>query len=129
MRPWILLVLVALSLAGCEKDTDTTTGLVGSWQLVNRQCYCARTPLPNESVVFTTMDFSFFTNGQLTTHGTYALATAPLCGSPAPVPALRFTHSSVSLSHTAGFTVDGTTLVLDYGGPCDGPVDTYQRVR
>ena len=129
MRLWILLVLVALSLAGCKKDTDAPMGLVGTWQLVNRQCFCLRTPLPNETVVFTATEFSFFTDGQLTAHGTYATATAPWrCSGTTPVPVVLFTYATSTWPPEAtDLTVTGNSLVIDHGGCLDAPVDTYTR--
>ena len=129
MRLLIALVLVTFSLAGCKKDADTPTGLVGSWRLVNRQCFCARTPLPIETVVFTAREFSFFTDGQLTARGTYANTTAPWrCSGTTPVPVVLFTYATPSWSPEAtDLTVTGNSLVIDHGGCLDAPVDTYTR--
>ncbi|MBO2009415.1 hypothetical protein [Hymenobacter negativus] len=48
------------------------------------------------------------------------------CGASSPAAGLRFTGSASQ--REAAVTLTDTTLVLDYGGPCDAPVDTYQRL-
>ena len=120
---------MAFSLAGCKKDADTPTGLVGTWRLINRQCFCLRTTLPNETVVFTATEFSFFTDGKLTARGTYANTTAPWrCSGTTPVPVLLFTYATpIWLPEATDLTVTGNSLVIDHGGCLDAPVDTYIR--
>ena len=47
-----------------------------------------------------------------------------------PAPALRFTYPPSNAGPTvAQYTLAGNTLTLDYGGPCDAPVDTYERLQ
>ena len=135
LAPVPLLVCAAvLSLTSCEKSTSASpanTGIVGRWQLTNRQCYCPRGPVPNEMVVFTATTFSFSKNLQPAASGTYLVAPiASMCGGSGSVPGLRFTVTSGNLfAQGASYTVSGNTLVLDYGGPCDAPVDTYTRLE
>lgn len=136
LSPFALLLLAGLSLSGCKKENaatetaDVSAGLVGRWQLTDRQCFCLRTPVPNEAVVFTAATFSFYKDGQRTAGGTYAQApVAPMCGGNGTVPGLRLTITEGSFFYkTATFTVSGNKLVLDYGRPCDAPFDTYQRL-
>jgi hypothetical protein len=125
----LLVLVVAIAISACKKEAGLNTGLIGSWRLTSRQCECLPAPTPNETVSFTATGFSFYKNGQFYGNGTYADTTATLCGSSTPVPALRLTYSTLKLyPPTAGVTVTGNTLVLDYGGPCDAPVDTYVRL-
>ena len=130
----LLGLATALSLTGCKNSAapaPTEKGLVGPWQLTSRQCYCPQAPVPNEMVVFTPTTISFYKNSQLTASGTYLLMPiAPLCvGGASVVPGLQFTVTSGNaFGHSATYTVSSDKLVLDYGGPCDAPVDTYTRL-
>ena len=128
----LLGLTTSLSFTGCKKSADPTAeGLAGSWQLTSRQCYCPQAPVPNEMVVFTPTNFSFYKNSLLTASGTYLLTTitAPCSSGANVVPGLRFTVTSgTPFSHSATYTVSSGKLMLDYGGPCDAPVDTYTRL-
>ena len=125
-----VLVAALLALAGCQKDKAPSPqggGLIGTWQLTGHQCYCIPTPLPNEQVRFDAATFTFLRDGHKTLSGTYsATVAAASCGGTAG-PGLRFQPDSAA-TRVALFTLDGDTLTLDYGGPCDAPVDTYQRI-
>ena len=124
--PW----MAAFALAGCAKTaTEPSPALVGSWKLVSRQCECAPAPTPDETVTFTASGFAFYRNGQFIADGSYAAATAHLCGSAAASPVLRFTYATVKLPPAnAAAAFHTNTLVLDYGGECDASVDIYQRL-
>jgi len=132
----LLGVLSLGSLAGCEEDAASSPrpegkGLVGTWRLTSRQCYCPQAPVPNETVTFTATDVVFHRNGQLLSQGSYDFTTGGLCGSNASGPLLRFSYtlpSQPTATRLAIVTENGNTLVLDYGGPCDGPVDRYERM-
>jgi hypothetical protein len=131
--PLALLAFAASALAGCSKDNSSQPsgeGLIGHWKLVNRQCYCVPAPTPNETVTFTATNFSFFANGQLRYAGTYAPATVTVCGISNSAPGLRLSSNQPSIgSPEVQYTVTGNQLILDYGGPCDAPSDTYERVE
>ncbi|MDQ2795165.1 MAG: hypothetical protein M3Y12_14330 [Bacteroidota bacterium] len=82
-------------------------------------------PTPNELVKFAGTDFFFYKNSQPTSSGTYLSAlVSPACGG-SPEAGLRFIATSGTKE--AVLTLTGNTLTLSYGGPCDAPVDTYQR--
>ena len=127
--------LMLLAINGCESKESPApdSGLEGTWQLANRQCYCPPGPTPNEQVVFGGRQVSFYENGRVARTGEYVVtmaASACLGGNGTTAPALQFTFASGSAG--AGqplYTLSGNTLTLDYGGPCDAPVDTYQRVQ
>lgn len=131
----LLLISGVGNLTGCKKTAaGAEDGLVGTWRLTNRQCYCPpNLPVPNETVTFTATTYSFYRNGVLATAGDYRSATATPCGSTSPVPGLQFAPTypsspAVRLGTTrAAVTRTGNTLVLDYGSPCDAPRDTYER--
>ena len=121
--------LVACKKASTEPQPNETAPLVGRWKLVNRQCFCPSALTPDEIVTFTAQGFAFYRNGRFVSDGTYADATATLCGGPVPTPVLRFTYATLRLMPlNAVATVRTNTLVLDYGGACDAPIDTYQRL-
>ena len=128
----LLGLATTLSFTGCKKSADPVAeGLAGRWQLTSRQCFCPQAPFPNEMVVFTPTNFSFYKNSLLTASGTYLLTTitAPCSSGANVVSGLRFTVTSgTPFSHSAAYTVSSSKLVLDYGGPCDAPVDTYTRL-
>jgi hypothetical protein len=129
LRSFLLVLLSVGLLQGCKKDSDTPTGLAGTWKLTDRQCFCPRTPMPNETVVFTNTEFTFYREGQRTVYGTYSYGTGSICGVGTATPVLRFAYANPnSTLQAATSTVTGNTLVLDYGGPCDAPVNTYKRV-
>ena len=121
-------------LAGCQKDSGTFPGesfpgLAGTWQLTARQCFCSRTPLPNEIAKFTDTDFSFYKDGQPTTFGSYTLASGKSCSGTPSVPVVHFAYTNTTTPQDVVFTLSGNTLVLDYGGCLDAPVNTYVRLR
>ena len=138
MKPLRQILILALAssagLMSCKKDTASpeADGLIGTWKLVRRDCYCVRGPVPDETIIFTARDFSIYRNGQLDASGTYGNTTAPVvCGSTNRVPVLQ-------LAATQGYTllaesaITDNSLVLNYnanGGGClsDAPVDTYER--
>ncbi|WP_345238470.1 hypothetical protein [Hymenobacter saemangeumensis] len=59
------------------------------------------------------------------------IASSSACGGRSAGPGLQLTYISGSNRSTqdAAYKLSGNRLVLDYGGPCDAPVDTYERVR
>ena len=129
----LFLFTSAFGLASCKKDSAAelpATGLAGRWQLISHQCYCAPAPLPNEVIEFSGNNFLFFENNRLGAAGPYTdNATATICGTKAPAAALSFAPTTgVWQRGTPVFTLSGNTLRLDYGGPCDAPVDTYERM-
>ena len=122
-------LLTVLLLAGCHKNSTEPVGdsLDGNWKLTNRQCYCPPTALPNETVSFSGSGFTFYKNGQLASSGTYRSAIVSSgCGG-GPAAGLQLT--SATGTQEAVLHLTGNTLTLDYGGPCDAPVDTYERVQ
>jgi hypothetical protein len=137
-HPFELLILsltAALALTSCDKEdakkkgAKPATGIVGTWKLVSRACYCAPTPTPDETVVFTGTDFSFYKQGQLGGRGTYTKVPVSICGSSTLAPGLHFTYlTSNSLFSNALLTIKGDTLTLDYGLPCDAPRESYVRL-
>ena len=125
-----------LSLFSCQKETSTnpSPNIEGVWRLTNRQCECVPAPLPDETVTFTATQFTFFNGNRAMQLGEYTLATAavPCLNNGTTGPALHLTYSPASTSPgpaTIQYRLDGNTLTLDYGGPCDAPVDTYERLR
>ena len=129
LRSFRLVLLSVGLLQGCKKDSDSPTGLAGTWKLTDRQCFCPRLPLPNEMVVFTNTKFTFYREGQRTVYGNYSYGTGRTCGGSALVPVIHLAYVNAnSVPQDVVVTVTGNTLVLDYGGPCDAPVNTYQRV-
>lgn len=130
--PLSLAVAAASILAGCSKDASkpTSKDLVGTWKLVDRQCYCVPAPTPDETVVFTAATFTFFANGQLKSTGNYMPAKVTVCGVSTPSPGLRFSSTQPATgSPEVQYTITGDRLILDYGGPCDAPRDTYERIN
>jgi hypothetical protein len=124
-------LVVSLGLASCSTDNDASPnqqGLVGKWRLVDRQCYCPRGPLPEETVNFTATNFWVFKNNQPVSNGTYSAATVTACGLPTPAPGLRLADSVLGPRDVI-IILHGDSLVLNYGGPCDAPVDTYVRMQ
>ena len=135
--PLLFIALAGFGLLGCSKSSDAEpevsgTGLVGTWQLVKLECECFP-GLPNETAVFTDSTFSVSNNGQLTAQGTYAhVSSITTCGvSNSTTPGLRFTEKLTTpfFKHDAQVSVQGNTLVLDYGLPCDAPRKTYRRIQ
>ena len=136
MRQSLIPVLasVLLTLASCQKEVFTPAeyGLEGVWQLSHRQCFCASAPLPNERVVFAANRFAFYKDNQLGQQGEFLITTAASSCFPsgATAPALRFTFPPTRMAdREVQYRLDGNTLTLDYGGPCDAPVDTYVRLQ
>ena len=126
-----LLFGLILLLAGCDKKDDEMpcTSLSGTWKLLSRQCYCAANPSPNETITFTATEFVITKNRVVTTQGSYVATTGVVCGG-ASAPALRFTYANSSgTSYLVASALSGNTLVLDYGGCVDAPIDTYVRLR
>lgn len=134
MRPFLLVVLLATGfLSGCKKDSDVFPALVGSWKLTKLECYCARTPVPNQTVTFTATDFKFYLDGQLTDSGTYASATITPCGTTAPTRVLRLKYHDGKPPRDFLSTVESQFLRLDSGldNKCiadAGVVYTYERL-
>ncbi|MGY3089575.1 hypothetical protein ACVWYF_002623 [Hymenobacter sp. UYAg731] len=133
----LLLLMTSAGFSSCKKDTDpqADANLIGTWRLVNRQCYCAFLSLPNETLTFTATTFAFSRVAPqpgygLFTGGTYQPATVALCGRPTAGAGLRFADAVANVGTCdAQFTIQGDTLVLDYGSPCDAPLDTYVRAQ
>jgi hypothetical protein len=126
-----------LLLGACSKSDEETSEapgpsseLSGSWKLVSHQCYCVASPLPNEVISFTPTAFTLWHNSVPVAGGSYSTGTtATICGNLVSMPVLSFTVSSGAWQRgTPAFHLNGTTLVLNYGGPCDAPVDTYVRM-
>ena len=132
--PVLFASLLVLALPGCKsKETPAPDGgLDGTWRLTNRQCDCPMImALPNETLTLTDNTFAFISNGQVGLRGSYAQVSAsPRCivtGGPAPT--LRMSSPTWNMRLTeVQYTLAGNTLTLDYGGPCDAPVDTYRRL-
>ena len=137
MRHLLVPVLAAtlLSLAACQKDTAApASSLEGTWRLTNRQCFCAPAPVPDETVLFTATRFTFFRGNRGMRLGNYSpgTATVPCFNNGTTGPALLLTDSNATTipgPPTIQYRLDGNTLTLDYGGPCDGSVDTYERLQ
>ncbi|MCI1186452.1 hypothetical protein MON38_03420 [Hymenobacter sp. DH14] len=129
-----VLAVALLGMASCQKKTAPAPSLEGTWRLTNRQCECAPTPLPDETVTFTPTQFTFYGGSRALRLGQYLLTTAAVrCfNNGTTAPTLQFTYSAASSSlgpATVQYNLDGNTLTLDYGGPCDAPVDTYERLQ
>jgi hypothetical protein len=130
----VFLTLAVSALAGCQRPdcelVSPESGLEGTWQLTSRQCFCPPGPVPKETLTLTATDFAFHRDGQLTASGTYARTTgATICGLAAAGPALSFTYTTGSRTPAnALVTLSGQQLKLDFGGPCDAPVETYTRL-
>jgi hypothetical protein len=127
----ICALVAVVGLASCSPDDEATPyheGLVGSWRLVHRQCYCIPGPPPNETATFTATDYTFLKNSQPVSSGSYSAVSATVCGIPTPAPGLRFVDATLG-TRDAIIALRGDSLVLNYGGPCDAPVDTYLRVK
>jgi len=122
--PFLFASLLMLAIAGC-KSTEAPapgSGLEGT---------CPAGPTPNELVAFGGRQVTFYKDGQVTRTGEYTVTTAAsacLGGNGTTVPALHFTFPAGGAGFSEPqFTLSGNTLTLDYGGPCDAPVDTYER--
>ncbi|MDQ2772739.1 MAG: hypothetical protein M3Y54_19820 [Bacteroidota bacterium] len=132
-RKFLLPVVLSgllLPFASCQKENapkPANAGLTGTWQLTGHQCYCTPAPLPNEQVRFDAATFAFLRNGQKTLSGTYTETVDTTFCNRSAVPAIRFQPDS-GAARPVQFTLRGNTLTLDYGSPCDAPLDTYQRV-
>ena len=128
--------LALLGLLSCQKEKAATPSpnLEGTWRLTNRQCYCAPAPVPDETITFTTTRFTFFRGNRGLRLGSYALGTAavPCLNNGTTGPALLLTDADATTipgPPTIQYRLDGNSLILDYGGPCDAPVDTYERLQ
>ena len=122
-----LATALLILLPSCRKESAAPSdSLEGTWELTNRQCLCGILPVPAEAVAFTAGGFTFLKNNQPTSSGSYSRTMdAPFCGGSLG-PALRL-QPSAGNPYTARFIINGNTLTLDYGSPCDAPVDTYER--
>lgn len=139
MKRPLIPVLVMLVLASCQKKTTVAPcdGLEGTWRLVKHQCYCSPAPLPIETLTLTATTFAFSRVGPqpapqpaLFMSGTYHQDTVKVCGLATARLGLRLTDAVANIGpRDVLYTLQGDTLVLDYGGPCDAPVDTYVRVQ
>ncbi|OGX80870.1 hypothetical protein BEN47_06345 [Hymenobacter lapidarius] len=122
----------------CKKDTGAvldengdTAGLVGTWQLTQRECLCPRT-VPNELVKFTDTGFIFLTDGQPSAYGTYSVAPAGVgAGGQDTPPVLQLTYANIpsTIRKAAIITLTSNSLVLDFGIAFDAPRDTYKRLQ
>jgi hypothetical protein len=134
-----ILASLAVLATGCSKckcddpnpdEYTSGNGLPGNWKLVDLQCYCAPAPLPNQRLAITATGFTEYQNGAQTSSATYTIGSATLCGIPGATPALHLVpRVSTGYNSKVGYTLNGDTLVLDYGSPCDAPRKTYRRVR
>ncbi|MBJ6108200.1 hypothetical protein JAO73_04205 [Hymenobacter sp. BT523] len=129
--------LAGFGLLSCDTSDDAApeavgTGLPGTWQLVKLECECLP-GVPPETAEFTDSTFAVYSNGQLTARGSYTAVPGIItCGTTNnSTPGLRFTEKLTTpfFRHDAQVTVQGNTLVLDYGLPCDYPRKTYRRLR
>ena len=127
-----------LGLASCQKDkASAPLTLEGTWRLTSRQCYCQPAPVPDETVTFTAKRFTFYKGNRATRLGKYSFTLAsPLCLSNGnPIPVVRFAtelqlpEATNIYSADVQYTLSGNTLTLDYGSPCDFPLDTYERLQ
>ena len=141
MRPLLLSVVAStlLGLASCQKEKATTPSptLEGTWRLSSRQCYCLPAPVPDETVTFTATRFTFYKGNRAVRLGKYSFTKAsPLCLSNGiPIPVVRFAtelqlpdSAANHFSADVQYTLSGNTLTLDYGSPCDFPLDTYEQL-
>ena len=134
--PFLFASLLMLALAGC-KSTETpapSSGLEGTWRLTSRQCYCTPKPVPDETVTLTATRFAFYSGNRAMRLGEYSLVTAavPCINNGSTGPALHLTYSAATTSPgppDIQYRLDGNTLTLDYGSPCDAPIDTYERLQ
>ena len=137
--PVLFASLLMLALVGC-KSTETPapgSGLEGTWRLISRQCYCTPTPVPDETVTFTATRFTFYKGNRTMRIGKYRFTKAsPLCLSNGiAIPVVRFgtefqfPDPTAPYSTDVQYTLSGNTLTLDYGSPCDFPLDTYERLQ
>ena len=130
--PTLFVVVLMQALVAC-KSTESP-GLEGTWRLTNRQCECAPAPVPDETVTFTATQFTFYSGNRALRFGEYTLAIAavPCFNNGSMGPAVQFTYSPTNnlilTPSNVQYRLDGNTLTLDYGGPCDAPVDTYVRL-
>jgi hypothetical protein len=128
-----LLLLLACTTAAtaCKKDLDSATGLEGQWKLTERLCFCPGSETPNETITLKDSTVVVYKNNVPVSRGTFRrVNTAILCGIASQLPALRFDYGGATpTTRTAGVQLDGNTLVLDYGSPCDDARDTYKRVE
>jgi hypothetical protein len=130
------LACALLSLGSCQQKESAapSLGLEGTWRLSHRQCYCTPAPLPDETLTFSSNQFAFYNGNRTTRSGDYASgpAPAPCRRDGTTAPALLFTYSfstaNTPTPPSVQYRLAGDTLTLDYGGPCDAPVDTYQRL-
>ncbi|UYZ65123.1 hypothetical protein [Hymenobacter weizhouensis] len=126
------LLALATTLLACQQDEETpSTGLVGRWQLTNRQCFCAPGPVPDETVIFTEKEYFFYENGQLARQGTYTMGAGKICGLSVQEGLLNLTPASTNppALTSATPTANATTLTLDFGRACDAPFNTYRRLK
>ncbi|UOQ96984.1 hypothetical protein MUN81_17295 [Hymenobacter sp. 5317J-9] len=134
----LMAALAGFGLLSCDTSDDATpavmgTGLPGTWQLTKLECECLPS-VPAETAEFTDSTFAVYGgNGQLTARGSYVAVPGIItCGlSNNSTPGLRFTEKLTApfFRHDAQVSVQGNTLVLDYGLPCDAPRKTYRRIR
>jgi len=109
------MLLAAGGLSGCRKEAPCPTGLAGRWKLVDRLCFCPRTPVPNERLEFSASTVSVYVGGRLVRSGTYAAAAGNVCGGVGQLPLTRFVYSGPGWSlstQDAVSTVAGNRLVL-----------------
>ncbi|MBF9236683.1 hypothetical protein I2I05_04680 [Hymenobacter sp. BT683] len=110
----LLCLLAALTLAGCKKESDAFTGLIGSWKLTKQECYCPSSPVPNRTVTFTATGYKFYQDGQLSDSGTYSDANIIPCGTNTLIQVLRL-KSDHKASQDYISTIAGSLLQLDSG--------------
>ncbi len=127
MKYVFVLATALLGLSACKRDRDSICpdNLVGTWTLVNRQCFCPRTPVPPESITFEEGGGYILLRDGQRTRGTYTFGTESRCNAGEPAVVLIADYSS--LASSARYTITGCTLTLDYGGCLDAPIDTYER--
>lgn len=129
------ILLVALGLAGCGKDSDLPEpepgSLAGIWRLTKVQAMLPGA-LRNETLVFSSaQNFQLFRDNSLEARGTYSLSIAPSCGETDNRPQLAFQATGPTGYVPQGaYTLQGNTLVIDQTNRCfsDGAIYTYQRV-
>ena len=131
----LLTAATFLGLVSCQKEAagPASTTLEGAWRLTRRQCYCPSAPEPDETITFTATRFAFYRGNRALRFGDYTFITAavPCFNNGTTGPALHLTYSTSANSlgsDSVQYRLDGNTLTLDYGGPCDAPVDTYERL-
>ena len=132
MKKILPLLLLAASLASCEREADSLSPatLVGSWRLTDKMCYCEASPLPDEVLTFATdQHFQLFRSGTLAAEGTYSLSRSPSCGETIDRDQLRLATTAKTYVPTGAYTVQGQTLIIDQTNECvsDGPIYTYTR--